>query len=113
MSDVISWADFEKVEIRVGTIVAVEPFPEAKKPAYKVYVDFGAPLGTKKTSAQITQNYDLADLTGRQVLGVVNFPPKQIGGFMSEFLLLGIPDEEGHVVLLTTERDVPNGGKVY
>lgn len=113
MPQTISWADFEKVDVRVGTIVAAEPFPEARKPAFKIHVDFGAGIGVKHTSAQITVNYDLAELTGRQVLGVVNFPPKQIGPFISEFLLLGLPDENGNVVMLMPERDVPNGGRMF
>lgn len=104
--------DFEKVEMRVGRIVAVEDFPEARKPAYKLTVDFG-PLGTKRSSAQITALYSKEDLLGRLVVAVVNFPPRRIGPFLSEVLVLGAPDAEGRVVLLAVERDVPLGGRVY
>jgi tRNA-binding protein len=109
--DVINWADFEKVELRAGTIVEVMPFPEAKKPAWKVKVDFGE-LGFKWSSAQITTHYQPEDLIGKQIIGVVNFPKKQIGNFMSEFLVTGFPDENGAIVLTTTERKVPNGAKL-
>jgi tRNA-binding protein len=109
--DVINWADFEKVELRAGTIVEVMPFPEAKKPAWKVKVDFGE-LGFKWSSAQITTHYQPEDLIGKQIIGVVNFPKKQIGKFMSEFLVTGFPDENGAIVLTTTERKVPNGAKL-
>ena len=109
--DVINWADFEKVELRAGTIVEVMPFPEAKKPAWKVKVDFGE-LGFKWSSAQITTHYQPEDLIGKQIIGVVNFPKKQIGKFMSEFLVTGFPDENGAIVLTTTERKVPNGVKL-
>lgn len=105
--DAISWADFEKVRIVVGTIIRVEPFPEARKPAWKVWVDFG-PYGQKKTSAQIVALYSAADLIGRQVVGVINFPEKQIGPFRSEFLLTGFATDDG-VVLTAVERAVPNG----
>jgi tRNA-binding protein len=109
--DVINWADFEKVELRAGTIVEVIPFPKAKKPAWKVKVDFGE-LGFKWSSAQITTHYQPEDLIGKQIIGVVNFPKKQIGKFMSEFLVTGFPDENGAIVLTTTERKVPNGAKL-
>lgn len=109
--DVINWADFEKVELRAGTIVEVIPFPEAKKPAWKLKVDFGG-LGLKWSSAQIITHYQAEDLIGKQIIGVVNFPKKQIGKFMSEFLVTGFPDENGAIVLATTERKVPNGAKL-
>jgi len=109
----ITHADFARVDIRVGTIVEAEPYPEARKPAYKLKVDFGAEIGTKRTSAQITKHYPLATLVGRQVAAVVNFPPKQIGKFMSEVLVLGFPDEAGEVVLIAPSLSVPNGGKLF
>ena len=109
----ITFDDFLKIDIRVGTIVKVEPYPEARRPAYKVWVDFGAPIGVKKSSAQATAHYTMEDLAGRQVAAVVNFPPKQIGKFMSEILILGFPDGEGEVVLLGPERKVPDGGRMY
>jgi len=107
----ISWSDFEAVELRVGTVVKVEDFPEARKPAYKVWVDFGS-IGTRKTSAQITALYTHEDLLGTQVLGVVNFPPKQIGPFRSEFLLTGFPNEREEIVLARPQAPVPNGTKL-
>jgi tRNA-binding protein len=109
----ISFQDFEKVDIRVGTIVGVEPFPEARRPAFKLRVDFGPELGVKKSSAQVVSNYAPDQLLGRQVAAVVNFPPKQIGPFMSEVLVLGFPDEKGEVVMVGIDRPVPNGGKLY
>ncbi len=112
MSEEISWADFEKVELRVGTVVRAEEFPEARKPAYKVWVDFGGELGVRKSSAQITVHYTLEELIGKQIVAVVNFPPKQIGPIRSEFLLTGFYDENGDVVIAKPERDVPNGAKL-
>jgi tRNA-binding protein len=109
----ISFADFLKTDIRVGTIVAVDPFPEARKPAFKLRIDFGAEIGVKKSSAQVTKYYTPEILLGRQVAAVVNFPPRQIGPFMSEVLTLGFPDHEGDVVLVAIERPVPNGGRMY
>jgi tRNA-binding protein len=109
----ISYGDFEKVDIRVGTITAVEPFPEARKPAFKLRVDFGAPIGERKSSAQLTRHYNPEALLGRQVAAVVNFAPKQIGPFMSDCLVLGFPDAEGAVVLIGPERAVPNGGRLF
>jgi tRNA-binding protein len=109
----ISYPDFEAVDIRVGTIVDVQPFPEARKPAFKLWIDFGPGLGVKKCSAQITKHYAAEALKGRQVAAVVNFPPRQIGKFMSEVLTLGFPDEEGGVVLVAPTKTVPNGGKLF
>lgn len=109
----ISFDDFLKVDIRVGVIERAEPYPEARRPAYKLWVDFGPEIGRKRTSAQITKHYSLEELPGRQVLAVVNFPPKQIGKFMSEVLVLGVPDEEGEVVMLRPDQEVPIGGRMY
>ena len=111
--DLISFADFEKVEIRVGTIVEVEPFPQARKPAFKLRIDFGPEIGIKRSSAQITKHYTPESLIGRQVAAVVNFPPRQIGPFMSEVLTLGFPDAVGEVVLIQPSLAVPNGGKMF
>ena len=109
----ISYADFEKVDIRVGVITRVEPFPEARKPAIKLWVDFGPEIGEKRSSAQITTHYTPEGLIGRQVLAVVNFPPRQIGKVMSEVLMLGVPDAAGEVVLISPGHDVPLGGKLF
>ncbi len=109
----ISFDDFLKVDIRVGRIVRAEPYPEARKPACKLWVDFGPGLGEKKSSAQITRHYTPEDLIGRQVLAVINFPPRQIGRFMSEVLVLGVPDEDGEVVLVGPDIEVPPGGRLY
>jgi len=109
----ISYDDFTRVDIRVGTIVDVQPYPEARKPAYKLAVDFGPALGIKRSSAQVTVYYTPETLLGRQVAAVVNFPPKQIGKFMSEVLVLGFPDGDKEVVLIGPERAVPNGGKLF
>ena len=105
--------DFLQLDIRVGRIISAEPFPEARKPAYKLTIDFGDELGFKRSSAQITKHYTLENLIGRQVLAVVNFPPRQIGPFVSEVLTLGVPDENGDVVLIQPEQAVPAGGKLY
>jgi tRNA-binding protein len=112
MSVEITYADFEKVDIRVGTIVETEAFPEARKPAFKLKIDFGPEIGIKKSSAQITVHYTLDNLIGRQVLAVVNFPPRQIGPFRPEVLTLGFADANGDIVLAAVERDVPNGEKM-
>jgi tRNA-binding protein len=109
----ISFADFDRVDIRAGTIIEAEPFPEARKPAFKLKIDFGADIGIKRSSAQITKYYTPETLIGRQVFAVVNYPPRQIGPFMSEGLTLGFPDEEGAVVLGAIERKVPDGGRLF
>ena len=109
----IQYSDFDKVDIRVGTIVEAEAFPEARKPAYKLRVDFGPAIGIKRSSAQITRHYKTDELIGRQVAAVVNFPPRQIGPVMSEVLVLGFPDEAGEVVLVAVTHKVPNGGKLF
>ncbi len=109
----ITWSDFEKVDVRAGTIVRAEPFPEAKKPAFKLWVDLGPELGIKTSSAQITVNYRPADLIGRQIICVVNFPPRQIGPFSSQVLVTGFPDAHQHVVLATTDKPVPNGARLF
>jgi tRNA-binding protein len=109
----ITYEDFERVDIRVGTVVDAQPFPQARKPAFKLWIDFGAPLGVKRSSAQITTHYAAEQLVGRQVCAVVNFPPRQIGPFMSEVLTLGMPDAEGAVVLVAPTLPVPNGGRLF
>jgi tRNA-binding protein len=109
----ISFGDFDKVDVRVGTIVEATPYPEARKPAIKLRIDFGPDIGEKKSSAQVTKYYTPETLVGRQVAAVVNFPPRQIGKFMSEVLTLGFPDDEGEVVLVAVERPVPNGGRLF
>jgi len=109
----LSYAEFERVDIRVGRIIDVQDFPEARKPAYRLRIDFGPELGIRKSSAQVTKHYVKGDLVNRLVVAVVNFPPRQIGPFMSEVLTLGVPDAEGAVVLLTPERDVPLGGLMF
>lgn len=109
----ISFDDFMKVDIRTGKIVDAQPYPEARKPAIKLWVDFGGDLGVKKSSAQITKHYTPEALIGKQVMAVVNFPPRQIGKFMSEILVLGVPDEDGEVVLLAPDKDVPIGGRMF
>ena len=109
----IAFDDFLKVDIRVGTVIAAEPFPEAKKPALKLTIDFGAEIGVKKSSAQITRHYTPQALVGKQVVAVVNFPPRQIGPFMSQVLTLGVPDADGEVVLLHPSLAVPNGGRMF
>jgi len=108
----ISFDDFLKVDIRVGTVTHAEPFPQARKPAFRLRIDFGPEIGEKKSSAQITTHYAAATLIGRQVLGVVNFPPRQIGPFMSEVLVLGLADAAGEIVLIAPEQPVPNGARM-
>ncbi len=109
----ISYDDFVKIDVRVGTVSRVEPYPQARKPAFKLWIDFGAQVGEKKSSAQITEHYAIESLVGRQVAAVVNFPPKQIGAFMSECLVLGFPDAAGRVVLIGPEQRVPDGGRLF
>lgn len=109
----ITFDDFHKVDIRVGQVLRAEPFPEARQPAIKMWIDFGPGLGERKTSAQVTRHYTPETLIGRRVIAVVNFPPRQIGKFMSEVLVLGVPDEDGEVVLLCPDQDVPLGGRMY
>ena len=113
MTDMISFDEFLAVDVRVGTILKAEEFPEARKPAYKLQIDFGDEIGVKKSSAQITSHYSIDELVGRQVMAVVNFPPRQIGPFMSEVLTLGVPDGDDEVVLLSPTKGVPNGGRLY
>jgi tRNA-binding protein len=109
----ISFDDFLKIDIRAGTVMAAEPYPEARKPAYKLTIDFGPEIGVRRTSAQVTRHYTTDGLVGRTVAAVVNFPPKQIGKFMSEVLVLGFPDTDGEVCLIGTDRDVPNGARLF
>jgi len=109
----ITFPDFDRVDIRVGRIVRADDFPEARKPAYKLVIDFGPEIGTRKSSAQLTARYSREELEGRLVLAVVNFPPRQIGPFLSDVLTLGVPDEEGNVVLLVPDKSVPIGGRMY
>ena len=113
MTNQISYDEFQMVDVRVGTVIEAVPFPEARKPAYKLKIDFGEEVGIKRSSAQITVHYPLEQLVGRQVAGVVNFPPRQIGPFMSEVLTLGFADENGDIVLLEPERSVPNGSRMF
>lgn len=113
MTDTISFDDFTRVDVRVGTITHAEDFPQARKPAYRLQIDFGAEIGLRKSSAQITAHYQPDALIGRQVVAVVNFPPRQIGPFMSEVLVLGLSDEHGAIVLLTPDRPVPNGERMH
>jgi tRNA-binding protein len=109
----IAWEDFERVDVRVGRVVEAKPFPEARKPSIKLSIDFGPEVGEKRTSAQITEHYAPDSLLGRQVVAVVNFPPKRIAGFKSEVLVLGVPDEAGEVVLLSPDLEVPPGGRMF
>lgn len=109
----ISYDQFAAVDVRVGTVVRAEPFSEARKPATKLWIDFGGEMAVRKSSAQITRHYAAEDLVGRQVCAVVNFPSRQIGSFMSEVLVLGLPDEDGEVVLIVPERAVPDGGRLF
>lgn len=109
----ISFADFARIDIRVGTVLRAEPYPEARKPSIKLWIDFGAETGTKKSSARITRHYIAEALVGRQVAAVVNFPPRQIGKFLSEVLVLGFPDGDDEVVLIGPDRPVPNGGRLF
>lgn len=113
MAETIEYAEFERVDIRVGTVIDAQPFPEARKPAIKLTVDFGPEIGVKRSSAQLTVHYQPDQLIGRQVCAVVNFPPRQIGPFISEVLTLGLPDEEGGVVLVKPDFKVPNGGRLF
>lgn len=113
MAETIAYSDFERVDIRVGTITDAQPFPEARKPAFKLVIDFGPEIGVKRSSAQLTVHYKADQLIGRQVCAVVNFPPRQIGPYMSEVLTLGMPDDDGSVVLVRPDFKVPNGGKLF
>ena len=113
MTPEIKFDDFLKVDVRVGTVIAAEPFPEARKPAIKLTIDFGAEIGTRRSSAQITKYYSFEELVGTQVVAVVNFPPRQIGKVMSEVLVLGLPDADGEVVLITPDQVVPLGGRMF
>ncbi len=112
-SETIEFADFLRVDVRVGTVVRAEPFPEARRPAFKLWVDFGPGIGTRKTSAQVTRHYALDEMVGRQVAAVVNFAPRQIGKFMSEVLVLGFPGGAGEVIMIGPDKPVPDGGRLY
>ncbi|HEX4693024.1 tRNA-binding protein [Sphingomonas sp.] len=112
-AETIGFDDFLKVDIRVGTVIAADPFPEARKPAFKLRIDFGPAIGVKRSSVQITENYSIEELVGRQVAAVINFPPRQIGPFISEVLTLGFPDKNGKVVLVAPSAAVPNGGRLF
>ena len=112
-AELVTYEEFRRIDVRVGTVVKAEPFPEARKPALKLHIDFGPGVGTKRSSAQITRHYDPADLVGRQVCAVVNFKPRQIGPFLSEVLTLGFPDAAGEVVLTTPTLPVPDGGRLF
>jgi tRNA-binding protein len=109
----ISFDDFMKVDIRVGTVIHAEPYPEARKPAIKLWIDFGPEIGERKSSAQITRHYKPDEIIGRQVLGVINFPPRQIGKFMSDVLVLGLPDKDGEVILIRPDQSAPNGARMF
>lgn len=113
MADDITFDDFLKVDIRAGRVIRAEPYPEARKPAIKMWIDFGPEIGEKKTSAQVTAHYSPEVLVGKQVMAVVNFPPRQIGRFMSEVLVLGVSDSDGGIVLLSPDQDVPLGGRMH
>lgn len=113
MTNEISWSEFERVDIRVGTVTAVEEFPEARRPAFKLWIDFGPEIGVRKSSAQITVRYDRQQLVGRQVLAVVNLPRKQVGRFMSEVLVMGLADVDGAIVLAQPDQPVPNGARLH
>lgn len=108
-----TYDDFQALDIRVGQIVSIAPFPEAKKPSYKLQIDFGTEIGVKKSCAQLPQNYNMEELEGKLILGVVNFPPRQIGPAVSEVLTLGVPDQDGNCILIGPNKDVPLGGKLY
>jgi tRNA-binding protein len=113
VTDDISFDDFLKVDVRVGRVTRAEPYPEARKPAIKMWIDFGAEIGERQSSAQVTRHYTPETLIGRQVMAVVNFPPRQIGKFMSQVLVLGLPDEHGDIVLIAPDKDVPEGGRLH
>ncbi len=112
-AEIVTFQDFLRVDIRVGRVIDAQPFPEARKPAVRLRIDFGPPIGERRSSAQLTDNYDLSSLVGRQVLAVVNFPPRRIASFLSDVLVLGVPDANGRVVLVQPDREVPLGGRLY